>query len=93
MMEIKGKIEELKNVTKGEVVSTEVDKILEEIKRNYRLISNTTSRIERQLQYVEDKQNKILETLKYKNVDTEDLQKQQEIMELEKRLRELRGES
>lgn len=92
-MEIKGKIEELKNVTKGEVVSTEVDKILEEIKRNYRLISNTTSRIERQLQYVEDKQNKILEILKYKNIDTEELQKQQEIIELEKRLRELRGES
>ncbi|MGF7057210.1 hypothetical protein [Brassicibacter mesophilus] len=90
MMEIKEKIEELKSV-KNEV-NIDTNKIIEEIKKTYRLVSNTTNRIERQLQYIEDKQNKILEILKYKNVDTEEIKKQQEILELENKLRELRGE-
>lgn len=89
-MEIKEKIEELKSV-KNEV-NIDTNKIIEEIKKTYRLVSNTTNRIERQLQYIEDKQNKILEILKYKNVDTEEIKKQQEILELENKLRELRGE-
>ena len=64
------------------------DEIIAEIQKNYRLINNTTTRIEKQLQYIEHKINKILETIKYKDLDSD---KAREIAELEERLKELKG--
>lgn len=73
-------------------VEIDTDKIIAEIQRNYRLINNTTRRIEKQNQYIEDKINIILNLLEYKEVDTDELKRMQEIEELEQKLRELRGE-
>lgn len=73
------------------VDSGDTDKILSEIQRNYRLTNNCNRREEKRLQYIEDKLNKVLEILKYKEVDTSEIKRQQEIEELENRLKELKG--
>ena len=77
--------------TTDEIIINETDKTIDEIRKVYRLVSNTTRRIESQLQYVEDKVNKVLEFNKYKNTDIEELKRQLEIEELESRLKELKG--
>lgn len=76
----------------SKVKSIDTDKILEEIQRVYRLCSKTNTREEKRLQYIEDKVNIVLDLLKYKEVDTDELKRKQEIEELEQRLKELRGE-
>ncbi|WP_313757166.1 hypothetical protein [Tissierella sp.] len=81
---------DLKDYVKTATIDT--DKIIEEIQRNYRLISNTNKRIEKQNQYIEDKINIILNLLKYKEVDTDELKRLQEIEELENRLKQLKRE-
>lgn len=73
--------------------SRDTNKIIDEVQRNYRLVSNTNRREEKRLQYIEDKVNVILDLLKYKEVDTDELKRLQEIEELEQQLKELRGES
>lgn len=85
------KIEERKEVGTELKASEGVfcaDEIIAEIQRNYRLINNTTTRIEKQLQYMEHKINKILDEIKYKDLDNN---KAREIAELEEKLKELKG--
>ena len=62
-------------------------KLNSQIDAVYRLISNTTRRIERKQDVMEAKQNKILELLGNEELDP----KQKEIEELENRLKELKG--
>lgn len=89
------KVEFKKNPTKAttdEVILNGIDKIVDEIQRVYRLCSKANNREERRLQYLEDKVNKILEILKYKEVDTDVLKRMQEIEELENKLKKLKKE-
>ena len=68
----------------------DTERIIAEIEKNYRLTSNTTRRIERQLQYVEDKLNKVLELLKYREVELSEVKRLQKIKQLEQQLNELK---
>lgn len=89
------KVEGKKNPTRAttdDIIMNGTDKVVDEIQRVYRLVNNTTKRIEKQNQYIEDKINIVLGLLKYKNIDTEDIKKLQEIEELEHKLKKLRGE-
>lgn len=77
--------------TLEEAKGIDEEKIIDEIRRVYRLVNNTTSRMEKQLQYIEDKVNKVIELNKYKGIDTNEIKRKQKIEELENRLRELKG--
>lgn len=69
------------------------EKIISEIKRNYRLINNCDRRIESKLIYIEQKQNMIIKALKDFGVDLseiEKLEKQEKINKLESKLRQLK---
>lgn len=72
-----------------------IDKIhiIEEIQRNYRLINNTTRRIEKQNQYIEEKLDKLLAIIDtdIDLAELQEIQRQKEIAELENRLKELKG--
>lgn len=88
------RVDERKNPIKAstdEIIMNGIDKIVDEIQRVYRLCSKANNREEKRLQYIEDKVNIILGLLKYKEVDTEELMKLQEIEELENKLKELKG--
>ena len=92
------KVEE-KTVTKvDDVVSFEevgILKLNSQIDAVYRLVNNVTRRMERKLdslQYIEDKQNLIIKLLENKGVNVEEIQKQEEIKELEQKLKQLKGE-
>lgn len=66
-------------------LSTSIDAI-------YRLVNNTTRRIERKLDYIEQKQDIIIKVIESSGVDLEELQKQEKIKQLEQKLKKLRGE-
>lgn len=57
----------------------------------YRLVNNTTRRIERSLSDIKNKQNLIIKLLENQGLDLEELQKQEEIKLLEEKLKALRG--
>ncbi|MSU01388.1 hypothetical protein [Tissierella pigra] len=76
------KIEENRDLKK---ISSSVDAV-------YRLVDNTTRRIERSLLEIKNKQNLIIKLLESEGLDFEELQKQEEIKQLENKLKELRGE-
>lgn len=71
--------------------TTDTDKIIEEIQRNYRLISNTNNRVEKKINNLEQKLNFIIKAIETSGVDLEELQKQEEIRRLENKLKELKG--
>lgn len=68
------------------------DDILKEIQKIYRLISNCDNRIEKKLIYIEQKLNYIVKAIDNAGVDLEEVKRQEEIKELEQKLKELRGE-
>lgn len=81
--------------TLEKVEDTSTDKIIDEIKRNYRLINNCDRRIESRLQYMENKQNIIIKALESSGFDLtkiEELEKQEEINKLENKLKRLKSE-
>lgn len=82
---------EKKVESKVNVSTVATCKTIDEIQKVYRLINNCNKREEKRLQYIEDKLNHLLEITKYKTINTVDIAKQQEILELELKLKELKG--
>lgn len=91
------KLEKKVENKKNEVVTTEEINNVDSLKLNaqldavYRLVNNTTRRIERSILDIKNKQNVIIRLLEAQGLDVEELQKQEEIKLLEEKLKELRG--
>lgn len=85
------------SIASGELIELKVEenrdlrKLSSSIDAVYRIVDNTTRRIERSLLDVKDKQNLIIKLLENTGVDVEELQKQEEIKALENKLKELKG--
>ena len=71
-----------------------IDSFRLDIKQVYNKMHNIEDNLMKKMRYIDKKQDEILELLQKNNnnVDVEELQKQKEIMELEEKLKELRGE-
>ena len=92
---IEGRKDNVITATLEKIEDTSTDKIISEIKRNYRLINNCDRRIESKLIYIEQKQNMIIKALKDFGVDLskiEELEKQEKINKLENKLKRLKSE-
>ncbi|MCK9471764.1 MAG: hypothetical protein M0Q88_08440 [Bacilli bacterium] len=91
-------LDKLKNIVDSKVEKADVAeenvsnlKLHAQIDAVYRLVNNTTRRIERSLQYIENKQNVIIKLLENSGVDVEEIEKQEKIKELEQQLNKLKG--
>lgn len=93
-------LDKLKNIVDSKVKRVTDDvaeenvsnlKLHAQIDAVYRLVNNTTRRIERSLQYIENKQNVIIKLLENEGLDIQEIEKQEKIKELEQQLKELKG--
>ncbi len=102
MENLKKKIENKKNKTSEQDNNIDTYKLIQafdnDIKKVYRRINTISKDQMKKLGFIDSKQDemnnkldKILELLQNNNVDVEEIQKQKEIMELEEKLKKLKG--
>lgn len=94
MENLKKKIENKKNDNnKVEIDYVKaIDNFTNNVNKVYEKVCRAEDNLMKKMRFIDSKQDKLLELLQNGNVDVKEIQKQKEIMELENKLKELRGE-